>query len=192
MFGKAGMEWLRALELGELDRLVLENHLSHSESINAQIGRVDEAIRKKASQDDDVRLLLSMTGIDVYTALLIRSEVGPISRFPDYKKLVSWAGLAPRVHQSGNVEYSGAITKRGSSVLRWAMIEAARVAVQHDEKLGAFYERVTERRGDQKATVAAANKMLKIIWVMLTRRETYGNANEKRYGKKLKTLGKDL
>lgn len=192
MFGKAGMEWLRALELGELDRLVLENHLSHSESINAQIDRVDEAIRKKASQDDDVRLLLSMTGIDVYTALLIRSEVGPISRFPDYKKLVSWAGLAPRVHQSGNVEYSGAITKRGSSVLRWAMIEAARVAVQHDEKLGAFYERVTERRGDQKATVAAANKMLKIIWVMLTRRETYGNANEKRYGKKLKTLGKDL
>jgi transposase len=186
MFGKAGMEWLRTLEMGELDRLVLENHLSHIESINAQISRVDEAIRKRASQDEDVRLLLSMTGIDVYTALLIRSEVGPISRFSDYKKLVSWAGLAPRVYQSGNVEYGGAITKRGSSVLRWAMIEAARVAVQHDEKLGAFYQRVRERRGDQKATVATANKMLKIIWVMLTRHETYGNANEKRYWKKLK------
>lgn len=191
MFGKAGTEWLRSLELGELDRLVLENHLSLIESINAQIGRVDEAIRKRASQDEDVRLLLSMTGIDVYTALLIRSEVGPMSRFPDYKKLVSWAGLAPRVHQSGNVEYGGAITKRGSRVLRWAMIEAARVAVQHDEKLGAFYERVRARRGDQKATVAAANKMLKIIWVMLTRRETYGNSNGKRYGKKLKRLGSE-
>jgi transposase len=147
MFGKAGTEWLRSRGLCELDRLVLDNHLSLIESINVQIGRVDEAIRKRASEDEDVRLLHSLTGIDVYTALLIRPEAGPISRFPDYKKLVSWAGLAPRVHQSSNVEYGGAITKRGSSVLGWAMIEAARVAVQHNESLGAFYEHVRERRG---------------------------------------------
>ena len=189
MFGKAGMEWLRTLEFGELDRLVLENHLSLIEAINAQIRRVDEAIRKKASQDEDVRLLLSLTGIDVYTALLLRSEVGPIMRFPGYKKLVSWAGLAPSVHQSGNVEYHGAITKRGSSLLRWAMVEAARVAVQHDERLGAFYERVRARRGDQKAAVAVACKMLKIVWFMLTKRETYGNANGRLYGEKLKKVG---
>jgi transposase len=188
MFGKAGMEWLRTLEFGELDRLMLENYLSLIESINAQIRRVDEAIRKKASQDEDVRLLLSLTGIDVYTALLLRSEVGPITRFPDYKKLVSWAGLAPSLHQSGNVEYHGAITKRGSSMLRWAMVEAARVAVQHDERLGAFYERVRARRGDQKATVAVACKMLKIVWFMLTKRETYGNANGRLYGEKLKKI----
>jgi transposase len=189
MFGKAGMEWLRSLEMRELDRLILENHLSHVESINVQIRRVDEAIRKKASLDEDVRLLLSLTGIDVYTALLIRSEVGPITRFPDYKKLVSWAGLAPSVHQSGNVEYNGSITKRGSRMLRWAMVEAARVAIQHDEKLGTFYKRVRERRGDQKAAVAVANKMLKIIWTMLTRREAYGCVNEKRFGIKLKSIG---
>ena len=71
------------------------------------------------------------------------------------------------------------------------MTEAARIAVQHDEKLGSFFERVKARRGDQKATVAVANKMLKIIWVMLTRRETYGNSNGKRYGKKLKRLGSE-
>ena len=191
MFGKAGTEWLRSLEMRELDSLVLENHLSLIESINAQIAKVDYAIKKRASQDEDVRLLLSMTGIDVYTALLIKSEVGPIGRFSDYKRLVSWAGLAPSVHQSGSVEHHGRITKRGSSILRWAMTEAARIAVQHDEKLGSFFERVKARRGDQKATVAVANKMLKIIWVMLTRRETYGNSNGKRYGKKLKRLGSE-
>ncbi|NHV60837.1 MAG: hypothetical protein HA492_05515, partial [Candidatus Verstraetearchaeota archaeon] len=43
--------------------------------------------------------------------------------------------------------------------------------------------------GDQKAIVATANKMLKIIWTMLMRRETYRNANERRYGKKLKNIG---
>jgi transposase len=188
MFGKAGLEWLKAQEMGELDRLLLESHLSLIESINSQICRVDEAIRKRASQDEDVRLLLSLSGIDVYTALLIKSEVGPIGRFGDYKKLVSWAGLAPSVHQSGNVEFHGAITKQGSSMLRWAMVEAARVAVRHDERLGGFYERVKARRGDQKAVVATANKMLKIVWTMLVRREVYGCVDGKRYGEKLKKI----
>lgn len=188
VFGKSGLEWLRSLEMSELDRLVLENHLSLIESMNVQISRVDEAIRKRACEDEDVRLLLSLTGVDVYSALLIRSEVGPITRFSNYKKLISWTGLAPSVHQSGSVEYTGRITKRGSRMLRWVMVEAARVAVQHDEKLGGFYERVRGRRGDQKAIVAVACKMLKIVWFMLSRREAYGGANRKRYGEKLKKI----
>jgi len=116
--------------------------------------------------------------------LLIRSEIGPITRFPDYKRLVSWTGLAPSVHQSGNVEYHGRITKQGSRMLRFAMVEAARVAVNHDDRLRTFYLRIRERRGEQKAVVATANKMLKIIWTMLTRRETYSSANQRRYEKK--------
>jgi len=90
MFGKSGTEWLRSLELSEMDRLMLENHLAHIEAISQQVRRVDDAIRERASMDEDVRLLLSLTGIDVYTALLIRSEVGDIKRFPDHKRLVSW------------------------------------------------------------------------------------------------------
>jgi len=77
--------------MGELDKLVLENHLFHVESINWQIRNVDDAIKKRACADEDVKLLLSLTGIDVYTALLIRSEIGSISRFSDYKKLVTAA-----------------------------------------------------------------------------------------------------
>lgn len=148
LFGKSGIAWITTLEFGELDRLFLDNHLSLIESINLRIGKVDEAIKKRACEDEDVRLLLSLTGIDVYSALLIRSEIGPITRFSNHKKLVSWAGLAPSVHQSGNVEYTGRITKHGSSMLRWVMVEAAWVAVQHDEKLGEFYVRVRGRRGD--------------------------------------------
>jgi transposase len=87
---------------GELDRLILENHIEHIESINSQIKKTDEAIRERASRDEDVRLLLSLTEIDVYTALLMRSEIGQ-QRFPDYKRLVSWAGLAPSTHQSGSL-----------------------------------------------------------------------------------------
>jgi len=98
MFGKAGIQWLKAQETNEIDRLLLENHLCLIDSIKLQIGRVDDAIRMKACEDEDVRLLLSLTGMGVYTALLICSEVGSIGRFSDYKKLVSWAGLAPSVY----------------------------------------------------------------------------------------------
>ena len=188
LFGKRGLEWLRSIELPPLDRLILNNHLIHLESLSQQTQRVDEEIHSKACEDEDVRLLLSMTGVDVYSALLIRSEIGSIERFPDYKKLVSWAGLAPSLHQSGSVEYHGSITKQGSRMLRWIIVEAARVAVNHDARMRSFYERVKHRRGDQKAIIAVANKMLKIIWFMLTRREPYESRNEKRYRQKLNSI----
>jgi transposase len=53
---------------------LIDNHLTHIESLERQIKRVDEEITSRASQDEDVKLLLSLTGIDVYTALLIKSE----------------------------------------------------------------------------------------------------------------------
>jgi transposase len=98
MFGVSGLKWLKTVELDDLDLLVLENHLFHIESINSQIDKVDVAIKMRAVEDEDVRLLLSLPGIDVRTALLLKSEIGRIGRFEDYKYLVSWAGLASCVH----------------------------------------------------------------------------------------------
>ncbi|MBS7622436.1 IS110 family transposase [Candidatus Bathyarchaeota archaeon] len=109
--------------------------------------------------------------------MLIRSEIDSIQRFPDCKKLVSLAGLAPSLHQSGSVECHGSITKQGSRTLRWIIVEAARVAVNHDERMRNYYERVKHRRGDRKAIIAVANKMLETIWFMLTRREPYESRN---------------
>jgi len=107
--------------------------------------------------------------------------------------LVSWAGLAPRVHQSGDVLWNGGITHEGSGILRWAMVEAARSAVRYDERFGEFYGRVKARRGGEKAVVVVvANKMLKIVWVMLVRRETYGGVNRRRYEEKLNNAGFDV
>ena len=186
LFTKKGMEWLKSLQFqsSPLDRLMLDNYLEHLGSLRHQIKTVDQEILSKATEDEDVRLLLSLTGVSIYTALLLKSEIGDIKRFPNYKKLVSWAGLAPSMHQSGSVEYYGRITKQGSRMIRWIMVESARVAVNHDERLKSFYERIKYRRGDQKAIVATANKMLKIIWTMLTRREPYESRNEKKLREK--------
>lgn len=189
LFSKKGMEWLKSLQFqSSLDRLMLDNYLEHLESLQHQIKTVDQEILGKASQDDEVKLLLSLTGVSIYTALLLKSEIGDIKRFPNYKKLVSWSGLAPSMHQSGSVKYYGSITKQGSKMIRWIMVESARTAVNHDERLSAFYERIKHRRGDQKAIVATASKMLKIIWTMLSRREPYESRNEKSYERKLNSI----
>jgi len=185
-FRKSGREWLRTVQLeSSLDRLMLNNHLDHLDSLDHQIQTIDQEILSRATRDQYVKLLLSMTGINIYTALLLRSEIGDITRFPDSKKLVSWAGLAPSLHQSGSIEYHGHITKQGSRILRWIMVETARSAVNHDERLRTFYERVSQRRGEQKAIIATANKMLKIIWTILTRNEPYQSRNENLYQEKL-------
>jgi len=147
---------LRGLELASLDRLILINHLTNLESLNQQVQRADDEIHSKVCEDEDV---------------LIRSEIGSIERLRDYKNLASWAGIAPSLHQSGSVEYHGSITKQGSRILRWIIVEAARVAVNHDARMRAFHERVKHRRGDQK-----------------TRREPYGSRNMKRYQQKLDSI----
>lgn len=190
LFGKAGLEWLGKLDLNPLDRLVLDNHLEHIECLSRLTRRAEAEIIRRASLDGDVRLLLSLTGVGVYSALLVKSEIGDIKRFPSYKKLISWAGLAPSLRQSGSVEYHGRITRQGSRMLRWVMVEAARTAVRHDPRMRAFYERVKRRRGDGKAVVAVACKMLKIVWFMLTRREPYESRDRRLYGDKLKRLSR--
>jgi len=190
LFGKAGLEWLKHLELKPSDRLLLDSFIEQIECLERLIRNVDVEIGRRASVDGDVRLLLSLTGVGVYSALLIKSEIGDIKRFPNYKKLLSWAGLAPSLYQSGNVERHGHITKQGSKLLRWVMVECARIAVQYDARLGEFYERVKRRRGEQKALVAVACKMLKIIWFMLTRREPYQSRNARLYEEKIYRLSR--
>jgi len=187
-FGKAGLEWLRRVEVKPLDRLLLDSFIEQIECLERLIRNVDAEIGRRASIDEDVRLLLSLTGVNVYSALLIKSEIGDIRRFPSYKKLIAWAGLAPGLYQSGSIERHGHITKQGSALLRWVMVECARVAVRHDARLGEFYERVKRRRGDQKAIVAVAAKMLKFIWFMLSRREPYNSRDVRLYGEKLNRL----
>ena len=185
LFGRDGVGWLREVGLPPLDRLMVDNYLSQIENLKELVRRVDSEITVRASAEEDVRLLLSLTGVSVYTALIIKSEIGDIGRFPSYKKLVSWAGLAPSLHQSGDVEYHGNITREGSRMLRYVMVESARTAANHDPRLRSFYERVKRRRGDQKAVVALANKMLKIVWFMLVRREEYESVNRRSYDRKL-------
>ena len=102
------------------------------------------------------------------------NEIGDITRYSNPKKLVSCTGLAPSLHQSGNIRWNGNITREGgNSRIRWYLIEAAQKAARYDPKLKSFYQRIAKKKGNQKSRVAVARKMLVTIYHVLIRNELY-------------------
>jgi transposase len=107
--------------------------------------------------------------------LLILSEIGEIWRFGNPKSLVSYAGLAPKVEQSGNYTRYGHISKHSNGFLRWALIQSTRAAVHAatPNRFQRIYPRLTSRRGEKVAIVATARHMAESAYWVLTKREVY-------------------
>jgi transposase len=162
-------------ELRLLKNPSIDSFLTIYEAIEKELKKADRAIGEAGTRYEEVKLLTSITGIGVYSALVIFSEIGDGSRFPTEDHVFSYAGLVPRVHQSGNEQYHGRITKEGSKYLRWILVEAARVHVQWcpESKITKHYEKIKRKRGEKIAIVAAARKLLQAIYYMLRNREPF-------------------
>jgi transposase len=188
IFSKQGLEWLHNLQLPTIDRTILNSDLALTDSLETQIKNMNIEIAKLACNQEDVKLLMTMPGIDYYSAMIISSEIGDIHRFSTAEKLASWAGLAPSIHQSGSQTKRGHITKQGSRMLRWILIQSAQISHRSDPRFQSLHQRIAARRGNNKAIVAVAREMLTIAYYMLTRREEYRGMNMERYKEKLKRL----
>ena len=82
IFGKSGINWLKSLSVSPIDKIILNTTLSSIETIDNQIEIVSKEIAKYAWKDSqDVKILLSMTGIDIFSAMLISTEIVDIKRF---------------------------------------------------------------------------------------------------------------
>ena len=103
----------------------------------------------------------------LYTALLVIGEIGEPWRFGRTRQVTAYAGLTPRVYQSGQSTHHGRISKQGSPWLRWILVEAAYKITRHDPALRRFYDRVRKRRGKQAGRVAVARKLTEICWKRL-------------------------
>ena len=167
LFGKAGMAFLHSLSLPENYTIALEGYLSVLETVRHEIRSVSKKVQQLAEDDQDSMLLMTIPGVGYYSALLIKSEIGDVKRFPSAKQLCSYAGLVPSTHASGNVCYHGHITKQGSKWLRWILIEAAIHAVKRTGPLRRFYFKVERKKGGKVAKVATARKLLEWIYHMM-------------------------
>jgi transposase len=172
-------EWWLALPLPDLEKRIVESDLDTLEFARRQIESIEQDLKREAAKDDRVPLLAQMPGVNVLTALTILAAIGTIERFEDAKHLVGYAGLGPRVHDSGQVHQNGRITKAGRKDLRRAMVNAANVAVQHHPFWKKEFARLEVRLGRSKAIVAIARKLLVAVWHILTFEAVDRHADER-------------
>ena len=117
--------------------------------------------------------LTRIDGIDVTTAMTVISEIGPdMSRFPTVKHFTSWLGLCPGTKISGG-KVLGAKSKRTGNRATQALKLAAAALRSSKSALGAFYRRMSARMDKPKAVTAAAHKLARLVYIMLTRGEEY-------------------
>lgn len=173
LFGKAGMAFVKQIKLRDSYRQAIDGYLAVIQQVNIQIDNVSKEIDQIAKLDDNAQILMSISGIGAYSALLIMSEIVDVSRFPRENNIVSYAGLAPSVHSSGGKTYHGHITKQGSRWLRWILIQAVPHVVNSSSEYKRFYNKLVAKKGKGTAKVAVARKLLIAIYYMLQRGERF-------------------
>ena len=115
-------------------------------------------------------VIMTIPGIGFINGGMILGEIGDIHRFSEPKKLLAFAGLDPSVHQSGNFQAQRTkMSKRGSRVLRYALINAAHNVVNNNATFKAYYDaKRAEGRTHYNALGHCAGKLVRVIWKMLT------------------------
>ena len=166
-FGVQGRTWLATLPLRPVYQQALQGYLQVLDTLRNQIQEASCTIDQEAKATPIVKRLCTLPGVGHYTALLVLAEIGDVSRFPDPKHLVSYAGLAPIVRGTGGRVYTGHISKQGSAWMRWILVEAAFHAVRRPGRYQEIYQRIAQRKGAKLARVVVARELLTQIYWML-------------------------
>lgn len=173
LFGKAGREFLKNLTLDIMRKETLTKHIDAIIYIDEQIHQMEKLIKGEIKDNPIANLLMTIPGIGPFLAFLLAIEIGPITRFASFKKLVSYSGLSSRIHQSADKLRYGHINKDSNFFIRWALIEAVDHAIRKDPKLYSLYNKVMYKKGKSKARIAIARKLLISIYFMLKDNEPY-------------------
>lgn len=174
LFGKTGLDWLRKLNIRESEKYRLDSYLTIVETLLNEKKRSKKNIETLCKHNRQAMLLTSIPGISYISAMIIITEIGDIKRFPSPKKLCSYAGLVPRTIQSGTHTYHGKILKECNTHLKWILNQCTHVHIRYcNSKITQHYCKLMNKKGKNKATIAASRKMLTCIWYMLTKGETF-------------------
>jgi transposase len=161
----------------EQARQVFARLLEHRRTTAEGIEAFEAGIVAHARQDDTARRLATIPGIGPITASLIAATVGDIGAFESARHFAAWLGLVPRQRSTGGKTRLGRITKTGNREIRRSLVLGATSMVyraEHwDSAAGAWTRGILERRPVRLVTVALANKMARIAWALMTRKEVY-------------------
>ena len=142
-------------------------------NVHTEIDALDRKIKSIVEELDSP--LLTIPGISYTLAAIILAEIGDIHSFSDPAKLQAFAGLDPSTYQSGRYTASySTMVKRGSTYLRWALFQAARLVAMRDKT---FADYLAKKRSEGKhfnvAISHVSKKLLRTIFYMLKRNEAF-------------------
>jgi transposase len=167
LFTRKGQQQFSVTEMSPVMHWQREHWLQLMEPLNQQLLETVAWFKEQSKGDLRITRLRTHPGIGLLTALCVVHTLEPVSRFRNQRKVAAYAGFDPVERSSAERQHFLGISKAGSRLLRWLMVEAAHTAIRYDEDLKRFYKRLAERRGKPKAKVAAARKLLIRAYIML-------------------------
>ena len=167
------MELLERRGVPTVWRESIAEHLNQIDALQQRIRPIDRELQPIANSDARAKLLQTIPGVGPLISLVFASEIGEVSRFASASKLVGYAGLAPRIIQSGDRSATGRLSKAGSRTLRWAAVEAANQAWRPTNPFHDHYRRLAASHGTNPAKVSVARKQLICSWHMLSRGQVF-------------------
>jgi transposase len=137
------------------------------QELKTKIDRVESWLAAKAEADVRVKRLRTHYGIGVLTSLCLAHTLENVERFANARKVTAYVGFDPVEDSSGERRRIGSISKQGSRLLRFLLVEAGQIAIRQDQDLARVYHRVLVRRGHAKAKVAVGRRLLVRAFIML-------------------------
>jgi len=159
-------------DLTEADQFVLALHLLDFERAVQRVKATKTELQRFAAKGSEAEqrereILLSAPGVGEVVSEVVLAELGDAARFASLKQATAYAGLVPGKRESDGKGKDMGITKKGSRLLRWAMVEAAWSAVQNSARWRGVYERIKKRRQSKRAIIAVARRLLAVLVSML-------------------------
>jgi transposase len=189
-FNEKNTLWQKDMRLSKVEQFQLELEMENRAYIEKQISRIGKEVAKLSHQKpwaQDMTYLMQLPGFGVITAMTVLAAIGEIQRFETPKHLASYSGLTPGLEQSGTKHRGKGITKEGRRELRWALVEAAQMAVKSDPVWKTRFQEMLKRMHRNQAIAAVAHRLLELVWYVLTRRQPYRHFSHERIAYKYLT-----
>jgi len=190
LFSETNRSWWQQLKLSPIEQLRVRQDLALLEFLDPLIVTLEQELANQSQCEawsGQCVYLMQLPGLGIVGAMTILAAIGEIQRFPNAKKLVGYAGLGASVHESGETHRTGQITKQGRRDLRWVLVEAAWVAVNHHPYWKEQFVTLQRRKAPSKAIVAIARKLLVVIWHVLSEHCVEKHSNPQMIAFKLMT-----
>lgn len=178
LFTIEGRKYLAKAPVSTTDRFVLRQLMAELDFLGKQVTALKRHLRSFAKAAGPIeagarQVLDSIPGVGPVTIEVVISEMGDVQRFRSAKKACAYAGLIPGSRESAGKRKELNITKAGSPLLRWALVEAAWRVVRFNRRWRTIFENLSRRRGKKRAIVAVARRLLGVMVSLLQRGEMF-------------------